>query len=136
VTLVLVRHAKAGDRAEWEGDDRLRPLDKKGRKQAERLPEVLAAVAVRRIVSSPYLRCVQTVEPLAAACGLEVEHAPELGDLRAHLEGPPLLAGLLDEDAVACVHGGMEYALGIDLRFRKGAVWLFRDVLERPEILV
>ena len=33
--VLLVRHARAGDRSEWEGDDRLRPLDKKGRRQAK-----------------------------------------------------------------------------------------------------
>jgi 8-oxo-dGTP diphosphatase len=42
VTLVLVRHGSAGDADTWEGDDRLRPLDGKGRKQAARLVEVLA----------------------------------------------------------------------------------------------
>jgi 8-oxo-dGTP diphosphatase len=136
VALVVVRHARAGQRSEWEGDDRLRPLDKKGRKQAARLPDVLAQLEIRRIVSSPYLRCVQTVEPLAAARGLEVEPAPELGDQRAYAEGPALLAALLGADAVACVHGGIEHALGLDLRLRKGAVWLFRETLERPEILV
>jgi 8-oxo-dGTP diphosphatase len=135
LTLVLVRHASAGDRAGWEGDDRLRPLDEKGRKQAERLPEVLAGVAVGRIVSSPYLRCVQTVEPLARDRGLEVEAADELGEERQGVDGPRLLAALLAADALACVHGGIELALGLDERFRKGAVWLFRDELERPEIL-
>ena len=134
MTLVLVRHGRAGDRLEWEGDDRLRPLDKKGRKQADRLPGVLEGIALRRIVSSPYLRCVQTVEPLAAARGLELETARELGEGGA--EAPALLAELLADDAVACVHGGIEYALGIDHKLRKGAVWLFRDALERPEILV
>jgi 8-oxo-dGTP diphosphatase len=135
LSLVLVRHASAGDRDEWEGDDRLRPLDKKGRKQAARLPEVLAGVAVGRIVSSPYLRCTQTIEPLARARGLDVETADELGEARQSLDGPRLLAELLADDAVACVHGGIERALGLDDRFRKGAVWLFRDGLERPEIL-
>jgi len=136
VTLVLVRHASAGDRLAWEGDDRLRPLDKKGRKQAARLVDVLAGARVGRIVSSPYLRCVQTVEPLARTRGLELEEAPELAEGRQWTEGPGLLRALLDEDAVACVHGGLHEALGIDLRFRKGAVWRFTDSLESPEILV
>ena len=135
MTLILVRHAPAGSRADWEGDDRMRPLDKRGRKQAARLPELLDGIAIARIVSSPYLRCVQTVEPLAAARGLEVEPAPELGEPRQLGDGPAFLATLLAGDAVACVHGGTEYALGIDLRFKKGAVWLFEDALERPTIL-
>ena len=136
MSLVLVRHASAGSYDDWEGDDRLRPLDGRGRKQAARLPDVLAGVELRRIVSSPYLRCVQTVEPLARERGLPVEEAPELGEERQHADGPGLLATLLREDAVACVHGGMDDALGFDRRFRKGAVWLFRDDLRDPEVLV
>jgi 8-oxo-dGTP diphosphatase len=135
VTLVLVRHASAGDRDAWEGDDRFRPLDAKGFAQAARLPDVVAGVPIRRIVSSPYLRCVQTVEPLAAALDLEVEAAPELSEGRQHVDGPPFLAALLQDDSVACVHGWIQETLGIDKRFRKGAVWLFRDALEHPEVL-
>ena len=132
MTLVLVRHTSAGDRAAWEGDDRLRPLDKKGRRQAKELRERLEGVPIRRIVSSPYLRCVQTVEPLAKALGLVVEKAPELGEERQWSDGPPLLAALLADDAVACVHGGVERSLGFDDRFRKGAVWLFDGRARKP----
>jgi 8-oxo-dGTP diphosphatase len=136
VTLVVVRHGSAGDRDEWDDDDRLRPLDKKGRKQAARLVDVLAGSRIERILSSPYVRCVQTVEPLARARGLEIEEAVELAE-HQFSDGPAFLAALLDDDfAVACVHGGMERALGLDLRFRKGAVWRFVDGLERPEIMV
>ena len=135
MTLVLVRHAPAGDRLEWEGDDRLRPLDKRGRKQAARLPELLEGVPIGRIVSSPYLRCMQTVAPLGEALGLAVEPAPELGEEHQWTDGPPLLAALLADDAVACVHGGIEQSLGFRERFKKGAVWLFEDGLERPTIL-
>ena len=135
MSLVLVRHGSAGDRSEWEGDDRLRPLDAKGRRQAEALPGVLAGVEVRRIVTSPYVRCVQTVELLGTVRGLEVEQAPELSEERQWTDGPPLLEELLADDAVACVHGGLQAALGLRLRFRKGAVWLFRDSLDGPEVL-
>ena len=135
MSLVLVRHAKAGDRSTWEGDDRLRPLDPKGEKQAAELPSLLEGVSIGRIVSSPALRCIQTVEPLAAARGLTVEPAPELGEERQWADGPAFLEALLADDAVACVHGGIEGALGFDERFRKGAVWLFEDTLARPTIL-
>jgi len=73
VTSVLVRHASAGDRHGWAGDDRLRPLDARGRRQAAQLVELLRPLDMRRVVSSPYVRCVETVEPLAAALGLPVE---------------------------------------------------------------
>ena len=104
---VLVRHASAGDRSTWDGDDRLRPLDKRGRKQAESLVELLLPLGVSRVVSSPYVRCVETVEPLAAALGVEVELDDRLaeGAGRAAIE-------LLEEDGVAaCTHGDVVDAL-------------------------
>lgn len=63
--LYLVRHAKAGERRLWEGDDMERPLSAKGWKQSELLAERLAELGVSTLHSSPYLRCVQTLEPLA-----------------------------------------------------------------------
>jgi ADP-ribose pyrophosphatase YjhB (NUDIX family) len=96
--LLLVRHASAGDRDGWVGDDRLRPLDERGRRQAERLVEVLAGHTIERVCSSPYLRCVQTVEPL----GLPVEPREEL----AEGAGVPALAEVAAEGSgVLCVHG-------------------------------
>ena len=61
--MILLRHAWAGDSSKWKGDDRHRPLDERGRNQAERLVEKLADQEIERILSSPYDRCVQTVEP-------------------------------------------------------------------------
>ena len=63
--LYLVRHAKAGERRLWEDDDIDRPMSAKGWKQAELLGERLAALDVGTLLSSPYVRCVQTLEPLA-----------------------------------------------------------------------
>ena len=72
-TFYVVRHAKAGSRERWNGDDRKRPLTKKGIKQAQDLVDVLAPYPVASIFSSPYLRCVQSVQPLAKALRLKVE---------------------------------------------------------------
>jgi 8-oxo-dGTP diphosphatase len=101
---ILLRHARAGAREDWHGDDRLRPLDEKGRKQAQRLAGELAALGVTHIVSSPYVRCTQTVEPLAAGLDLRVETDDRLaeGADRADVER------LLDETpsgSVLCTHG-------------------------------
>ncbi len=74
----VVRHAKAGDRSEWMGDDRLRPLTRSGERQAEALADVLANEQIDKILSSGYLRCLQTVEPLAARRKLPVEPVKEL----------------------------------------------------------
>ncbi len=72
-TLVLVRHGKAGKRAEWRGDDRDRPLDHAGRRQAEQLVDLLACFAPDRIVAADRTRCVQTVEPLANTLRLPID---------------------------------------------------------------
>jgi 8-oxo-dGTP diphosphatase len=71
--LVVVRHASAGDRHAWPGDDRDRPLDPRGRAQAAGLAPVLQAYGVRRTVAAAVLRCRATLEPTAAAAGLTVE---------------------------------------------------------------
>ena len=65
MAVLVVRHAKAGDRSSWPGADRDRPLSGKGRRQAEALVDTLSDWKPVRILSSPFARCVQTVEPLA-----------------------------------------------------------------------
>jgi 8-oxo-dGTP diphosphatase len=119
MTLVLVRHARAGKRERWRGDDRLRPLDAKGMGQAEALAMLLRGQAPERIVSSPFVRCVQTVEPLAAELGLDVEERAELGEERQATEGVPLVLALGSERAVVCCHGGLPEAL-VGVRLKKG----------------
>lgn len=63
--LYFVRHAKAGERRLWDGDDVERPLSPKGWKQSALLAERLGALELGELYSSPYLRCIQTLEPLA-----------------------------------------------------------------------
>jgi 8-oxo-dGTP pyrophosphatase MutT (NUDIX family) len=79
-TLLLVRHASAGSRSDWDGDDDLRPLDDKGRGQARRLAEVLPSFRPTAVFAATRTRCTQTVEPLAEKLGLEVQAMPELGE--------------------------------------------------------
>src|SRR2546430_8651513 len=74
----VVRHAKAGSRGHWTGDDRLRPLSSKGFKQAQELVKVLRRFSITQIYSRPHLRRVQTVEPLARARKLELKTSIEL----------------------------------------------------------
>jgi phosphohistidine phosphatase SixA len=107
MTVVLVRHARAGHRTEWEGDDRRRPLDKKGRKQAQALVELLASCNLDRLLASPFERCVQTLEPLARARGLEIEVRKELGEQEQFDAGAVLVRSLLDQDVAICGHAGL-----------------------------
>jgi 8-oxo-dGTP diphosphatase len=110
VISLLIRHAPAGSAADWNGDDLLRPLDAVGRALAARLPEDLAHFPIRRLLSSPAVRCVQTVAPLAVNRGLLVERRAELFEA-----GDP--AGVIDlmrgvaEPAALCTHGDVLHAL-------------------------
>jgi phosphohistidine phosphatase SixA len=135
VSLLLVRHAWAGHAEQWDGDDDdLRPLDDRGREQAQALVELLAPYEVERIVSSPATRCVDTVVPLAAARGLDVETHDGLHFHRHDLDGPELVRSLARSPVVVCGHGGLETALGYDVPWKKGAVLVLDgdlSILER-----
>ena len=128
--LLLVRHASAGDRDDWAGDDRERPLDERGRKQAEGLVERLQPYPIEQILSSPARRCVETVEPLARARGLEIELRPELGEERQAADGVELVRSFAGRDVVICGHGGLEWALPAPQKWKKGATLVVGPALE------
>ncbi|MBM2617534.1 NUDIX hydrolase [Actinoplanes sp. LDG1-06] len=65
--LVLVRHAHAGERKKWSGNDALRPIDETGQAQAERFALICGPIGAQRLFTATPLRCKQTLEPLAAA---------------------------------------------------------------------
>lgn len=71
--LLLVRHAKAMLRKHWSGDDQSRRLVGRGRRQAVELIPVLEAFGVSRLVSSPAVRCVETLAPYGEYLGIETE---------------------------------------------------------------
>lgn len=134
--IYLVRHAKAGERRVWDGDDAERPLSKVGHKQSEAIAERLAAKGATSLHSSPFVRCVQTLEPLAERLGVEIRHDPRLA------EGQPFepaldLLGEVEGGAVLCSHGdiipaviqalarrGMEVQTPPD--WRKASIWVLR----------
>jgi 8-oxo-dGTP diphosphatase len=118
--LYLVRHAKAGDRAAWTGDDTMRPLSKNGRRQALELARVLGAHPVPRVLSSPYVRCVETVETLAAERGLEVERWDGLAE-GAPFEPVLALLAELPDHSVLCSHGDV-IPDTLDALVRRGTV--------------
>ena len=102
---ILVRHASAGSREEWSGSDRLRPLDDRGRRQAEGLVAALAGYPVERILSSPSVRCTETVLPLAGERGLDVEERLELGERAGRESALALVDGEEGPGLVVCTHG-------------------------------
>lgn len=79
-TVLLVRHAKAGRREAWPGDDQLRPLTAAGRRQAAALRELLPLFGAARVYSAPPVRCRQTVDALAADLGVPVITEPLLSE--------------------------------------------------------
>lgn len=132
--ILLVRHAKAGDREKWEAPDDHRPLTAKGEVQAQALVDLLAGYEIERVLSSPHLRCTQTVAPLAAARGLAVEPCDDLAEGEGEA-GIALARRLLTEpgDTVLCSHGDVVEevldAFGVqrDGYTRKGATWVIEQ---------
>lgn len=136
MTVYVVRHGKAGSRSAWTDPDDQRPLTKAGRKQAAAIADSLEGDDVTAILTSPYVRCRQTVEPLAQRLRLPVDLADGLE------EGAPLVETLalldkLDEvegSAVLCTHGDVMGELlhhcmrqGVHLehdRMEKGSTWV------------
>ena len=139
MTLYLVRHAKAGDRSRWSGDDASRPLSKPGRAQADDLAERLAPLAIGRVVASPAARCRETIEPLARRLGVEVELAPEIAEGAATRGALALVeAAAAEASAAVCSHGDVIGNLlghwsrhGVHLDgngLQKGSVWVVEFV--------
>jgi 8-oxo-dGTP diphosphatase len=134
VSVFLVRHAKAGDRDKWQAPDELRPLTYLGRAQADALIGFMGSDLVV-LVSSPYVRCVETLEPLAEMTGLRIQRHDALVEGAPTDDALDLLAvsGTFG-NAVACTHGDVQEAIveslasaGVRLkeprRFAKGSTW-------------
>ncbi|MGH9105753.1 MAG: SixA phosphatase family protein [Acidimicrobiales bacterium] len=134
--VLLVRHGHARQRKEWAGDDSLRPLSPHGDKQAEGLVSIARGFrAVTRALSSPYLRCVQTLGPLAAARGIRVEPVEALAEGQSSA-AVRLVRSLAGHDIAVCTHGDViaeilvsladedRVDLGPNPRQAKGSVWV------------
>ncbi len=134
----LIRHAHAGSRTA-DTRDKYRQLSDKGRDRALRIVDLLDGVPVTRIVSSSATRCVQTVEPIASARGLEVEEDDTLWEGSLLGDVLDLLLGYVegaDDGAhlIACSHGDIIPELvdhlgatGVPVRghgCEKGSIWI------------
>ena len=154
--VLIVRHAHAGSRSAWKGDDRERPLSEKGLAQAVALVGVLARFGTTRLLSSPYVRCVETLGPAGTALGLPVEAVdwltegagPEavarLGVGPERTDGLSWAGGGGDRGAGAgtgtlalCTHGDVAVDCfaafgrpddGIRPTLQKGALWVLDEV--------
>ena len=135
--LFLVRHAKAGDRCESRADDLVRPLSKKGWAQAEDLvAPLLSAQASASLFASPYLRCMQTLLPLANHFQVSVLSDERLGEGSSIAAVIDMLA-CVPEGSVMCSHGDVIPDVISTLQRRgceiadrpywtKGSVWMLK----------
>jgi broad specificity phosphatase PhoE len=135
VSVLLIRHAHALPRRDWSGDDRLRPLSGRGQLQAPALVELIESWAPQRVLSSPYLRCLSTVAPLAGRLNLRVEPTEDLAEGHG-LMAIALVRALADDKVALCTHGDVipdvlvaladedRLDLGPRPRQAKGSVWV------------
>lgn len=86
-TILIVRHGTAGSKTRYKGDDRLRPLDKTGRAQAESLVGQLLAFGGDTLYAADRVRCHQTLEPLADELGVGIHNEPLLTE-EAYADNP------------------------------------------------
>jgi 8-oxo-dGTP diphosphatase len=136
--ILVVRHADAGERSRWGGDDLVRPLSRRGWAQARKLVGLLDPYEPKRLLSSPYVRCVETLEPLATAAGLVVEEHPDLAEGTGNA-AVSLVRSLAGETAVLCSHGdvipevleSLAAADGMKLlserQWPKGSTWVLEE---------
>ena len=139
--VLYVRHAHAHQRRNWVGDDDLRPLDKKGRRQAEMLVPMLAPYHPTAIYCAPPQRCQQTAAPLADELGMDIAINKAFGDdvfdaapddARAAFQrvvdggGVPVIVsqgltipGIIESYAPKFITTPIE-----DLKFKKASVWV------------
>jgi 8-oxo-(d)GTP phosphatase len=139
-TVLLVRHAEAGQRETWPGDDQLRPLTDEGRAQAKALRTLLPLFGAARVYSAPPWRCRQSVEGLAADLGVPISTEPRLSET-GYQANPAASRHRLVEiatepggPAVVCSQGGvipdlvraLTGSAGLtlpDVPSRKGSYW-------------
>jgi broad specificity phosphatase PhoE len=133
--IYLLRHAHAGNKQTWSGPDDRRPLSATGRREAAGLVRLLHDRPITTILSSPALRCEQTVQadrqgalPVGLDGRLHVDAGTEDA---ATLIGPDL------DDVVLCTHGELiGHLLGLlrergapigrQAQWPKGSTWLLR----------
>ncbi len=134
--VVVVRHAKAGERSSWEEQEFERSLNQAGIKQAQAIAEFLKEGTFTALFSSPYKRCVQTLDPLGDALGLEIKLDERLAENTTYVALQSFLLSLGgDGFYVACTHGNVAPELvemligsnmervGTPLRCAKGSLW-------------
>jgi 8-oxo-dGTP diphosphatase len=139
-TLLLVRHAKAGNRAEWSDVDELRPLSRNGQKQVPPIRKLASLYGPDRVYAAPLVRCVRTVQPVADDLGVRIAEEELLAEkayggmeeatMRRVLEivaegGAPVVCsqGGVIPDLLTRLAAASGLSLGKRVEAKKGSVW-------------
>lgn len=141
VMLFLIRHATAGVRNNQNRSDDQRPLDESGLLQATAIAELLSGHAITQVISSPALRCQQTVQPLAARLGQDVHVAPELFEGASSSRSIEFVRSFTGRSVVLCSHGDVIPDVLRNLEIggshldgrgcAKGSIWQLDNTTER-----
>jgi exopolyphosphatase/guanosine-5'-triphosphate,3'-diphosphate pyrophosphatase len=105
-------------------------------RQSQAISEQLAGLGITRIVSSPHLRCAQTVERLAASAGLAIEFDERIAEDQDSAKAFEVVREIVDDSVVVCSHGSVIAGLLADLedqgaeletsgpfRCQRGSIW-------------
>jgi 8-oxo-dGTP diphosphatase len=133
--LYVVRHADAGHRGGHDEPDSERTLSERGWRQAEGLREQLADAGITRLLTSPFLRCVQTLRPLGEHLGLEVQVDDRLSEGQGSAGALAVAKEVSDTTAALCSHGDVipdlldallasGTKLKDELRWQKASAWV------------
>ncbi len=106
---ILLRHARATPRGQWPKDEAHRPLLPLGEEQAKAIVPILAAYGIKKVVSSPWARCANTVMPYVRKKGLKLIERGQLTEF-GNANGPQRTAKTVEKllatgsAAVLCSH--------------------------------
>ncbi|MDY3048398.1 MAG: NUDIX hydrolase [Rothia sp. (in: high G+C Gram-positive bacteria)] len=157
--LILVRHAKAKPRGSWAGAEGERSLAATGKRQALALGRLLKAWSPERVISSPWVRCMQTVYPYAKGSALPIKEKRALTEAH-HARSPKQARKVFeslfekkDRSVVLCTHRPLlptalqvlSARLGKTLRqqlptedpfLKPGEMWVLQVSVARPQQVV
>lgn len=130
----LVRHGSAGTPKQGDPKDRDRRLSGTGKRHAAKIGRRLSRIPVERIISSPYIRCRQTLEPLDDMLSIGIEEDKRLAEGTKPKDTMALISELRGQAAVLCTHGGIigdllgylaadSVPLEGDLSWEKSSTW-------------